>query len=79
MARKRHYDDYDDLRRAALEIVEDVMFYGESGNWDGVVDDHLEVERVLRPFGVIYSHGRWVLDSRAGAPEPSLRSRLTEI
>lgn len=80
MPRKRSYSDYGDLRRASVEIFEDVLFFGESKHWDGLVDDHAEVERILRPFGIVYSDRRWMLDQSGAVPAEGLRdmrARLT--
>lgn len=82
MPRKRDYSDYGDLRRASVEIFEDVLFFGESKHWAGDVDDRIEVERILRPFGIIYTDRIWTLQQSGAEPTEGprdMRARLTGI
>lgn len=60
--RRRNYGDHADLRFAALEIVEDVLFYGASAGWEGEQHEVDEITRILAPMNIVLTDpelGEW--------------------
>jgi hypothetical protein len=60
--RHRRYGDYADLRHAAMEILEDILFYGASAGWEGDQHEVDELTRLLSPMNVVLTDpeiGEW--------------------
>jgi hypothetical protein len=69
----RSYHEFG-IRHAAGEIAEDVVQYGYSEGWHGKHTEVESVERLLKPFGIVYANelrGAWGVTRRNPADHGS--------